>query len=169
MRVQNLSSDLSFVYTSLYPKRIRPSRTYAHNALLGLGGNIADTVRRLERLYFFLQKSSFVSVVETSPILKNPPFGYVHQDDFYNAVIHIQTNLTAMELLRYILRVEKKFGRKRSFANAPRTLDIDMIFYDDIIMNKKILTLPHPRWRGRDSVLLPMKEMKGIAWLKRHL
>ena len=64
--------------------------------------------------------------------LENPPFGFLDQDDFYNAVIVIQVDMQAKELLSYLLRLEKKFGRKRSFANAPRTLDLDIIFFEDI-------------------------------------
>ena len=99
-------------------------------------------------------------MLQTSPILKNPPFGYTNQDDFYNAIMVISTTKTPKELLEYILRVEKKFSRKRPFKDAPRTLDIDMIFYDDIILNTKKLTLPHPQYSSRVSVLIPLSYIK---------
>ena len=151
-------------------KRISKERyPFGHDVLLGIGGNIGDVPRRFEHLYTFLVKSPFVTVVETSPILKNPPFGYLEQEDFYNAVIHIRTPLMPGKLLVYILRIEKYFGRKRKFQDGPRTLDIDMIFYENREMETKRLILPHPRYRERDSVMVPLREMKGVAWLKRHL
>ncbi len=165
---KRISSDKFMIRTKLYPSARRNRSGFAHSALLGIGGNVGDTIRRFEHLYILLARSPLVSIVETSPILKNPPFGFMDQDDFYNALIGIKTDLTPLELLRYILKIERRFGRKRSFANAPRTLDIDIIFFDDIIMNKKKLTLPHPRWRQRESVLLPLERMKGIRWSKRH-
>jgi len=61
------------------------------------------------------------------------------------------------ELLAFLLRVEKHFGRKRSFANAPRTLDLDLIFFDDVRMETARLTLPHPHWHERESVLIPLQ------------
>lgn len=126
-------------------------------ALLGIGGNIGDVLRRFEHLFVYMNRSSFVHVLETAPILKNPPFGYSEQDDFYNSLLLVETQLTAKMLLRYILRVEKVFGRRRSFKDAPRTLDIDIIFYENMKMDTVELTLPHPGWKNRSSVLIPLK------------
>jgi len=165
---KHITKDLQRIRTLHYPIVRDTQRIYRHQALLGIGGNMGNVIRRFEHLYNFLVKSSFITIIETSPILRNPPFGYLAQDDFYNALISVQTDLTAMELLAYILRVEKRFGRKRSFANAPRTLDIDMIFYDTIKIDKPRLTVPHPHWQERDSVVIPLGEMKGRIWSKRH-
>jgi len=101
-------------------------------------------------------------VIETSPILKNPAFGYETQDDFYNALVVVETSLQPKILLKYILSIEDKFGRKRLFKDAPRTLDIDMIFYENVKMKSKILTLPHYGWRERGSVLIPLSYMKRV-------
>ncbi|MDD2226379.1 MAG: 2-amino-4-hydroxy-6-hydroxymethyldihydropteridine diphosphokinase [Dysgonamonadaceae bacterium] len=130
-------------------------------ALLGIGGNIGDVVRRFERLFTFLNRSALVHIKETSPIVKNPPFGYIEQEDFFNALICIETDLTPKALLRYILKVEKRFGRKRLFKDGPRTLDIDIIFYEDVSFHDETLTIPHPHWFERDSVLIPLSYMKG--------
>ena len=132
-------------------------------ALLGIGGNIGDVARRFEHLLCYLQRSSLVRVVETSPLLINPPFGYTEQRDFTNALLWVETQLTAKMLLRYVLAVEKTFGRTRSFQDAPRTLDIDIIFYENVTMESKTLSLPHPRWMQRSSVLIPLSYMKGRA------
>ncbi len=148
-----------------------------HKALLGIGGNIGDVVRRFEHLFWYFKRSSFVHMVETAPILKNPPFGYLEQGDFYNSLILVETHLTPQALLRYVLRVEKVFGRKRLFKDGPRTLDIDIIFYEKVKMDTKSLTLPHPGWRERESVLIPLKYIKqkdiflakGEAFTRNHL
>ena len=167
---KRLSADLLRIRTPYYPVVYQSrSRRGRHQALLGIGGNIGDMVRRFEHLYNFLVKSRFVTVIETSPILRNPPFGYLDQADFYNAVISVETDLHPMALLAYILRVERRFGRRRSFANAPRTLDIDMIFYDTMTIAHRRLQVPHPHWQERDSVVIPLQQMKGKRWSKRHL
>ena len=132
-----------------------------HKALLGIGGNIGDVVRRFEHLICYLKRSSFISVIETAPILKNPPFGYREQGDFYNSLLLIETHLSPKALLRYVLRVEKVFGRKRLFKDGPRTLDIDILFYENVKMDTKNLILPHPEWMKRNSVLIPLLHMKG--------
>jgi len=131
-----------------------------YKVLLGIGGNIGDVLRRFEHLLVYLQRDGLVHILETAPILKNPPFGYTKQADFYNSLLLVETDLTAKALLRYVLRVEKIFGRKRSFADAPRTLDIDIIFYENITLDTKRLTLPHHGWMKRDSVLIPLSYMK---------
>ena len=131
-----------------------------YRALLGIGGNVGDVLRRFEHLFWYLKNSEFVYLLESSPILKNPPFGFLEQNDFLNAAMLVETDLTPKQLLRFVLRVEKKFGRKRLFKDGPRTLDIDLIFYEDITMESKELMLPHPAWMHRASVLIPLSMMK---------
>lgn len=145
------------------------SDCFEHDVLVGIGGNTGDVVSRFDKLYHFWVKSKLLCVVENSPILKNPPFGYLEQDDFYNAVVHLRTDMNPNDFLKYMLGVEKLFGRQRSFDNAPRTLDIDIIFFNMITMDSDFLRLPHPKWQDRDSVLIPLSKMKGVSWLKRHL
>ncbi len=154
-----LSENLVLIKTALFPAHYKAS-SKRYRVTLGVGGNIGDVIRRLERLSQFLKGEKLCDLVRTGPILKNPPFGYADQDDFYNSVILVQTNLQPKAFLKYVLEVERKFGRKRSFANAPRTLDIDMIFYENRKMNTKTLTLPHPHWKERESVLIPMAYME---------
>jgi 2-amino-4-hydroxy-6-hydroxymethyldihydropteridine diphosphokinase len=160
-KIQILDEDHSKITTPLYPW-LNHSKAKGHRVLLGIGGNVGDVVRRFEHLYWYLRRSPFVTIIQTSPILRNPPFGYANQPDFYNALILIKTHLTPNTLLDYILHIEKLFGRTRSFKNAPRTLDIDMIKYANITIVTPKLVLPHPFWMTRTSVLMPLKWMKGI-------
>lgn len=159
MLKKTLNDSLVLIKRPLFPAQYKKS-SKRYSVTLGVGGNIADPVRRLERLSRFLQRSRLCDLVQTGPILKNPPFGYLDQEDFYNSVIQVKTDLQPDAFLRYVLAIELKFGRKRSFANAPRTLDIDMIFYEDRKMSTKRLTLPHPHWQERESVIIPMAYME---------
>jgi len=124
--------------------------------VVGIGGNVGDVRRRFERLFIILRKDKRVSLVKTSLILKNPPFGYTNQDDFFNSILVLKTSMQPKVFLRYLLRLEKKFGRKRTFANAPRTLDLDIIFFDNRKINTKDLIVPHPFYAQRESVMIPL-------------
>jgi len=157
----DLRDDLTLYFKAPYPSQTQKHSSKKHCATLGIGGNIGDVRERFKKLYNFLQQSSLVDLVECSPILKNPPFGYLDQEDFYNAIIIIKTDLSPKKLLKYILYVEKRFKRIRTFNNSPRTLDIDMIFYDKISINSRSLTLPHPHFSERESVLIPLELMKN--------
>ncbi|MDX9813400.1 MAG: 2-amino-4-hydroxy-6-hydroxymethyldihydropteridine diphosphokinase [Sulfurimonas sp.] len=133
---------------------------HKHRVFVGVGGNIGDVRRRIFRLYNFLKKDSRIGIEKISSILKNPPFGYTNQDDFFNSVVVLKTDMNPKEFLAYLMRVEKRFLRKRSFKDAPRTLDLDIIFYDNIKMNTQKLTIPHPHFSKRESVMIPLKELR---------
>lgn len=158
---RSLNANEMLIKSRNYPRLFKSQG--GKRVLLGIGGNIGDVMRRFEYLLLFLNRSSFLKVIESSPILKNPPFGYTQQDDFYNALLLIETSLTPNALLRYCLDVEKKFGRRRSFQDAPRTLDIDMIFYQGVTMQTTRLNLPHPHWSKRSSVVIPLSYMKRFV------
>ena len=157
---KSLDKNNTLISQQNYPYLSTGKSMKPYQSMLGIGGNIGDVRRRFNHLFFYLQRSGFVDVVETSPILKNPPFGYLEQEYFYNALIIVKTSLRPKALLRYILRVEKKFGRKRSFPDAPRTLDIDMIFYEQENIESKVLTVPHLHWNERTSVIIPLIHMQ---------
>jgi len=146
--------NLHFGYKTAYKDKLR------YKVTIGIGGNIGDLKRRFEHLYFFLKRDKRVELLELSSILQNPPFGYFKQDDFFNAIIILKTNMQPFAFLDYLMRLEKKFSRKRSFANAPRTLDLDIIFFDDRFIDTKKLHIPHVSWYKRESVTIPLMELK---------
>jgi len=160
---KKLNNANTLIFTPHFPYNAKKESKKRYRALLGIGGNIGDVVRRFEHLFVYLSREKFVHIVETSPLLKNPPFGFEAQADFINGLILIETDLRPVALLRYMLRIEKRFGRKRSFKDAPRTLDIDLIFYENVTMRSEVLTLPHPGWMRRASVLIPLSKMKKVA------
>jgi 2-amino-4-hydroxy-6-hydroxymethyldihydropteridine diphosphokinase len=155
-----INNNLTLYFTPLYPKtsNIQSNKTYS--AILGIGGNIGDVQKRFHKLFIALQKDNRFDIIQTSPLLKNPPFGYLEQDDFLNGLIHIKTNLAPFVLLKEMQRYENRFRRIRSFQDAPRTLDIDIIFMrkgdEEIYMNTPNLTLPHHGWEDRESVKIPL-------------
>ncbi|MDQ7067045.1 MAG: 2-amino-4-hydroxy-6-hydroxymethyldihydropteridine diphosphokinase [Sulfurimonas sp.] len=156
----SLSETLSVYSSKHFPWTRRKTSTHRHKVVIGVGGNVGDVQRRFEHLFFEIQKDKRVVIIQTSLILKNPPFGFTEQEDFLNTTILIKTSMNAKVFLDYLMRLEKKFGRKRSFANAPRTLDLDIIFFDNLVMNTDKLTLPHPAWSERESVLIPLSGLR---------
>jgi len=133
--------------------------SHRYRVTVGVGGNVGDVKRRFEHLFINLKKDKRVELLQTSLILKNPPFGFIAQDDFFNSIIVLQVSMQPKVFLDYLLRLEKRFGRKRSFANAPRTLDLDIIFFDNRVINTEKLKVPHISWSQRDSVVIPLMDI----------
>ncbi len=158
-RKHSLNDTLTSFRGLSFPYTRRKGSPLRYTATVGIGGNLGDVKRRFQHLFFHLQKEKHVVLLQTSLILKNPPFGYTNQDDFFNSIMIIKTNMQAKDFLAYLMRLEKKFGRTRSFPNAPRTLDLDIIFFDNKIINTKKLTLPHPAWSQRESVVIPLASL----------
>jgi 2-amino-4-hydroxy-6-hydroxymethyldihydropteridine diphosphokinase len=154
--VRTLSSSLTLYKAPGFPASYKSAVTFPHRAIIGIGGNVGDVKRRFQHLLVFFKRQKKIVVLHTAPVLQNPPFGYTQQDDFLNSVIEISTSMGPLELLSFLLRTERRFGRRRSFANAPRTLDLDLIFFDKVRMKSPKLTLPHPHWAERESVLIPL-------------
>lgn len=163
-----LDEQHSVFINRCFPARRRKPTGYAHRAVIGVGGNVGDVQRRMERLWVYLRRTAQIYPIQSGVIVRNPPFGYTQQADFDNTVMEIATSLNPRRLLRRLLRIEKHFGRKRSFANAPRTLDLDMIFFDNRRMNTVELTLPHPRYKERLSVLIPLRSLRSNAQKRRR-
>ena len=152
---------LKLYHDRYFPTITTKPSSLKHSVTLGIGGNIGDVRARFQKLFFYLSQSRQVTIVETSPILQNPPFGYTQQADFFNACLIIKTSLPPHKLLKYLLYVEKRFKRTRAFKDSPRTLDIDMIFYDKISISSRYLTIPHPHYHERESVLIPLSLLKN--------
>ena len=156
-RKRKISEELLSFYSLHFPYTASHKGKHRYEVVVGIGGNVGDVRRRFEHLFTVLRKERRVSLVKTSLILKNPPFGYTKQDDFFNSIVVLKTSMQPKVFLRYLLRLEKRFGRKRTFANAPRTLDLDIIFFDNRKIDTKDLIVPHPNYTQRESVLIPLK------------
>ena len=157
-----LSDELTLLRDPCFPWSVSGSSRYRHRAIIGIGGNVGDVKRRFRHLVFRLKRERGVELLSTGPILKNPPFGYLEQAEFYNSVIELSTSMQPRALLRFLQRLEYRFGRRRSFANAPRTLDLDILFFDNRVIDTPELTVPHPHWNERESVLIPLSCMGAV-------
>lgn len=148
----------SLIFTRFFPSRKPPFNLFANTVTLGIGGNIGDCLSRFEAFYRYLDGNRKIIILNSSPIYINPPFGFEAQSDFYNATITLSTSLSVVEFFRWVFYLERRFGRgrKRDFKNSPRTLDIDIIFFNDLILKRPYLKIPHPKWNQRESVLIPL-------------
>lgn len=148
-----------FPFINHYSIRKNYFLPYRNIVVLGIGANIKNCVKTFENLFVTLYNNSNLFLHSTSIIYKNKAFGYVDQPDFYNSSIVFLTNLCLREVFSYIFYLERKFGRRRirEFKNAQRTLDIDLIFFNNLKINYKHLTLPHKDYKNRMSVLLPLR------------
>lgn len=126
-------------------------------AYLGLGSNLGEREEYLCQALTLL--SAKVNLEEVSSIYETEPVGYKEQPLFLNLVCRIATNLPPEELLHQLKDIETRMGRIPSFPNAPRIIDIDILFYEDRIMSTQDLTIPHPRLQGRAFVLIPLAEI----------
>lgn len=151
---------LCVVKSAVFPIRRRERGNFKNLYLLGLGGNLGDVRRRFERFYRVLQSDTRFFVAQNSLILKNKPFGFLRQENFLNAVMLVQSSLWPNPMLKIMQRAELKFGRKRSFKNAPRTLDVDILYASAKVRPDGRLALPHPGANERISVILPLGAMK---------
>lgn len=154
---KTISSSLTLFFRSRYPLKTFKKVDSKNYVVIGIGGNIGNTKRTFDKLFLKLLHNSHFKIIQTSPILQNPPFGYLNQNDFYNAIIVLQTELSSSMALHYFLYYEKCFKRKRSFQDAPRTLDIDIIFFKNRKIDTKNLQVPHPKYKNRQSVLIPLQ------------
>lgn len=130
-----------------------------HQAFIGLGANLADPAAQVIAAMQALDGLPQTRVLSRSSLYRSAPVGYLEQPDFINAVVQVATELSARALLEALLALEKEFGRTREFLNAPRTLDLDVLLYDDLIHHEHGLTLPHPQMHLRAFVLQPLLEI----------
>ncbi|MBW3572660.1 MAG: 2-amino-4-hydroxy-6-hydroxymethyldihydropteridine diphosphokinase [Gemmatimonadetes bacterium] len=128
-----------------------------HEVLLGLGANLGEPLEQLSAAVRAL--SAFVRVDAVSSVYRSEPVGYADQPDFYNVVVRGTTAMHPEALLDAARGVEEWLGRRRTFANAPRTIDVDLLAYGTVVMRRDALTLPHPRLHLRGFVLHPLAEV----------
>ena len=133
------------------------------SAFIGLGANLDDPCAHVRRAFEALAQVPQSALVARSSLWRSAPWGYAHQPDFINAVARIESDLSAGELLDELQKVESAHGRERSFTNAPRTLDLDLLLYGDEVRHTARLTLPHPRMHERAFVLRPLIEIAPDA------
>lgn len=130
-----------------------------HIAHIGLGANLADPEKQVRAALDELAATQGIVLERKSSLYRTAPIGYDNQPDFINAVARVRTTLEPQALLDALLDIERTHGRVREFLNAPRTLDLDVLLYEDRVINTDTLNVPHPRAHLRAFVLLPLLEV----------
>lgn len=128
-----------------------------HIVYIALGSNLGNRLSNLKNAI-----SNFtpqMDVKKKSPVYETPPWGYADQPSFLNQVVMAETYLEPEDLLGHLKRLETVLGREPSFQNGPRLIDLDILFYDDIIVDSPPLMIPHPRLHQRAFVLVPLNDI----------
>ena len=128
-------------------------------AYVGIGSNLNDPRTQVLQAFTELDGLPHTRVVKKSSLYRSAPMGHAAQPDFVNAVARLETGLPAERLLAELQAVETRHGRQRSFANAPRTLDLDILLFGNATIQSGALTVPHPRMHERAFVLKPLLEI----------
>jgi 2-amino-4-hydroxy-6-hydroxymethyldihydropteridine diphosphokinase len=126
---------------------------------LGLGSNLGDRDNYLQMAITCLQENKNIQVVQQSSVIETDPVGEIEQGAFLNQVVEIETNLEPLELLAFCLRTEKLHGRVRTKKWGPRTIDIDILSFDNLVIQFDGLELPHSEMHNRMFVLQPLSEI----------
>lgn len=126
---------------------------------LGIGSNLGDKEAYMENAVSGLKADKKIRAVRTSDWIVTKPYGGVEQDDFLNGAISLQTLYSPSELLHLLQSVEKEAGRERKIHWGPRTLDLDILFYEDFISDEADLMVPHPDMQNREFVLRPLDQL----------
>ena len=130
-----------------------------HTAYIALGSNMGDKVQYLKNAVAALEEHQECRVEAVSTFIETEPYGDVVQENFLNGCLKLRTLLTPLELLKELQRLEEQAGRERTIKWGPRTLDLDIIFYDDLILSMDELCIPHVEMHKRDFVLKPLFEI----------
>jgi 2-amino-4-hydroxy-6-hydroxymethyldihydropteridine diphosphokinase len=158
---RDLDAVNRLLFTPHFPFKRCLNSPKPHMSLIGIGGNLGAVKRRFDQLFKRLQNDADIDLLESSPLLLNPDFADPKSPPFLNAALLVATTLPPPGLLRRLNYYERRFGRKRPYKNAPRTLDLDIIFFESKRLYNESLTIPHPHWSKRASVVVPMLWITG--------
>lgn len=134
-----------------------------YTAFIGLGSNLDDPCEQVRRAIAALRTLPDTRELRHSSLYRTEPVGYLEQPAFINAVASVETTLDPHTLLSQLRAIETAHGRQRGVPNGPRTLDLDLLIYDDLVLASPELVLPHPRMHDRAFVLVPLAELAPDA------
>lgn len=126
---------------------------------IALGSNVGDKLKNIKSALEEIKNNPDCELVNISSIYETGPYGYTEQGNFLNAAAEISTNLDLIPLLRFLNSVEEKLGRLKTIKWGPRVIDIDILFFNNIIYNDNVITVPHKGIPERDFVLVPLSEI----------
>ncbi len=128
-------------------------------AYIALGANIGNPLAQIDAAIIALEASEQVTCLALSPVYKSKPHGDIEQPDYLNAAVKVRTTLAPEALLNLLHTIEQQCGRQRTVRWGPRTLDLDLILYDQRVINSDVLTLPHPLAWAREFVIKPLCDL----------
>jgi 2-amino-4-hydroxy-6-hydroxymethyldihydropteridine diphosphokinase len=128
-----------------------------HTVYLSLGTNLGDRAANLKQAISSLPPQ--MTVKAKSNVYETPPWGYTEQGAFLNQVVMATTYLEPELLLKHLKRLESALGREATFRYGPRLIDIDILFFDDLVLDTPLLTVPHPHLHERGFVLIPLMDI----------
>ena len=137
------------------------SPKHLHKAYIGVGSNLGDRQANIAAALSRVSRLDETTVTKTSPVYETEPVGGPPQGNYLNSVFEIFTDLSPRRLLNELLTIEKQLGRTREGRNLPRTIDLDILLYDDIILAEKDLLVPHPRMNEREFVTVPLRDIRA--------
>ena len=137
-----------------------------NKAYLGLGTNMGDRLEYLNSACILLSEYENINITKKSKIYETKAWGYTDQADFLNMCLEINTSLDEFQLLEICGQVEQKLDRKRIIRWGPRTIDVDILFFNDIILNNEKFSIPHPRISERAFVLIPLMDLNTNLVIK---
>ena len=126
--------------------------------MIGLGSNLGERDKNIRTALEKMQEKG-IELLRVSSVLETEPYGYTDQPKFLNAVCLVETNLTPDQLLDVLFEIEKEMGRVRERKWGPRIIDLDIIFYEDLVLESERLIVPHPDMHNRWFVLAPLAEI----------
>jgi 2-amino-4-hydroxy-6-hydroxymethyldihydropteridine diphosphokinase len=138
------------------------------HAVIGLGANLGDPAAQLRMAISAIGRFAETRVIAVSSLYRTAPVGYLAQPEFVNAAVAVETTLAPRALLTALQAIEAAAGRERRFKDAPRTLDLDILLYDDRVADEPGLTIPHPRLHERAFALAPLVEIEPDAVVPGH-
>lgn len=130
-----------------------------HIAFIGIGSNVGNRIENIRKAVSSISENREVELIAVSSVYESLPFGNHNQQNFYNAVIKVQTSLNHYELFDFLKKLELKVGRISRGHWGPREIDLDILLFDDLILSGDVLILPHKGMHLRDFVLLPLAEI----------
>ena len=132
-----------------------------HTAYIGIGSNLGTSGENCVEAIEKISTNDHIKIISKSSFYKTASIGDIEQDWFINSVIRVDTKLNPKELLLTLLNIESEMGRIRKEKWGPRLIDLDLLFYDNLILNQKGIILPHPEVQKRKFVLVPLNEIAG--------
>lgn len=130
-----------------------------HEAFLSMGSNMGDKKQNIDKAVSLLDSHKEIKVLKISSYYETEPVGYTDQDWFLNIVVKISTDLDPYALLDYCHNIEQQLKRVRKIHWGPRTIDLDILLYDNVVNIDEVLTIPHPRMKERAFVMIPLHEI----------